>query len=221
MSNKPSPRTPYQQWLDLKIKEIKNNNPPSRLLLHSCCASCSSYVLDYLSPYFLITVFFYNPNIYPKAEYEKRLKEQIRLLKELPLNNEADLIVGDYEPEIYYQRVRGLEQEKEGLARCLKCYKLRLEKTAQKAAELGFPYFTTTLTISPHKNTETINKLGGEIASSHNLNYLFSDFKKKGGFQHSILLSKRFGLYRQNYCGCIFSLQDFSRFRTQRHTKNK
>ena len=206
MNNKPSLKTSYQQWLDLKIEEIKDNNPPSRLLLHSCCASCSSHVIDYLAPYFSITVFFYNPNIYPKAEYEKRLKDQIRLLKELTLSIEVDLIVGDYEPEIYYQRVRGLEQEKEGQVRCTKCYELRLERTAQKAVELGFPYFTTTLTISPHKNSETINKLGGEIASSHNLSYLFSNFKKKGGFQHSILLSKQYGLYRQNYCGCIFSL---------------
>ena len=206
MNNKPSPKISYQQWLDIKIEEIKDNNPPSRLLLHSCCASCSSSVLDYLSPYFLITVFYYNPNIYPQTEYDKRLRDQIRLLKELPVNNEVNLIVGDYEPEIYYQRVKGLEQEKEGQARCTKCYELRLERTAQKAVELGFPYFTTTLTISPHKNSVTINELGGKIASSYNLNYLSSDFKKKGGFQHSILLSKRYGLYRQNYCGCLFSL---------------
>lgn len=201
-----TPSNTFQQWLDLKIKEIRESGSLPRLLLHSCCASCSSYVLEYLSPYFLITVFFYNPNIYPEDEYEKRLKDQIRLLKELPLNEEVDLIIGNYEPGVFYQRVEGLEQEKEGQARCVKCYELRLEKTAQKAVELGCPYFTTTLTISPHKNSETINELGGKIASAYNLNYLFSDFKKKDGFRHSVLLSKRYGLYRQNYCGCSFSL---------------
>ena len=165
MNNKSSPKVSYQQWLDLKIKEIRESGSLPRLLLHSCCASCSSYVLEYLSPYFLITVFFYNPNIYPEDEYEKRLEDQIRLLKELPLNDEVGLIVGDYRPDVFYQRVEGLEQEKEGQARCVKCYELRLEKTAQKAAELGFPYFTTTLTISPHKNSETINELGGKISN--------------------------------------------------------
>ncbi|HOR41886.1 MAG TPA: epoxyqueuosine reductase QueH [Atribacterota bacterium] len=195
----------YQQWLDREIEEIKKLNYVPELLLHSCCASCSSYVIDYLSPYFSITVFFYNPNIYPETEYEKRLKDQTKLLKEMTVINKVSLIAGPYETELFYQRVKGLEQEKEGGKRCLKCYELRLEKTAQKALELKIPYFTTTLTLSPHKNSEAINRLGSEIASEYRLKYLFSDFKKKGGFQRSVLLANQYRLYRQNYCGCIFS----------------
>jgi epoxyqueuosine reductase len=198
----------FQQWLDDKIHEIKENKIVPKLLLHSCCAPCSSYVLKYLSPYFSITVFFFNPNIHPKEEYHRRLAEQKRLIEHLPTKNKVSFLEGKYEPKLFFQEVQGLEQEKEGGERCFKCYELRLEKTAQKASELHFPYFTTTLSISPHKNAKKINQIGHKIAIAYQLNYLYSDFKKKDGFQRSIILSKQYHLYRQNYCGCIFSINN-------------
>lgn len=205
MNNKHESIVSFQQWLDRKIDEIKKEKYPPKLLLHSCCAPCSSYVIEYLSAYFSITVFFYNPNIYPEAEYKKRIKEQIKLIDKLPIKNIVNLIIGPYESELFSQKAKGLEKEKEGQRRCLRCYELRLEKTAQQASELEFPYFTTTLTVSPHKNAKLINQLGDNIASTYHLQYLFSDFKKKCGFKRSITLSHQYQLYRQNYCGCIFS----------------
>ena len=208
MKNDSLPIISYQRWLDEKIDEIKNSKCRPRLILHSCCAPCSSYVIEYLTPFFSITVFFYNPNIHPEEEYKKRLSEQISFIEKLKEKNEIDLIVGTYQPELFFQRVKGLEQEKEGGRRCQKCFELRLEKSAQKASQLGFPYFTTTLTVSPHKNAKLINRLGDDIASSFHLQYLFSDFKKRAGFQRSIVLSHQYQLYRQNYCGCIFSRKE-------------
>lgn len=205
MKNDSLPIISYQRWLDAKINEIKNNKYRPELLLHSCCAPCSSYVIEYLSPFFSITVFFYNPNIHPQEEYKRRLGEQITLTERIKVRNEINLIIGSYEPDLFFQRVKGLEQEKEGGRRCQKCFELRLEKTAQKASQLGFPYFTTTLTVSPHKNAKLINRLGDDIASLYHLQYLFSDFKKKSGFKRSIVLSHQYKLYRQSYCGCIFS----------------
>jgi predicted adenine nucleotide alpha hydrolase (AANH) superfamily ATPase len=205
MKNDSLPIISYQRWLDAKINKIKNNKYRPELLLHSCCAPCSSYVIEYLSPFFSITVFFYNPNIHPQEEYKRRLEEQITLTEKIKVKNEINLIIGSYEPDLFFQRVKGLEQEKEGGRRCQKCFKLRLEKTAQKASQLGLPYFTTTLTVSPHKNAKLINRLGNDIASLYPLQYLFSDFKKKNGFQRSIVLSHQYKLYRQSYCGCIFS----------------
>jgi hypothetical protein len=213
MNNNALSKVSFQQWLDRKINEIKKEKYPPKLLLHSCCAPCSSYVIEYLSTYFLVTVFFYNPNIHPEAEYKKRLKEQIKLIKKLLVKNEVKLVVGSYEPDIFFQRVKGLEQEKEGQKRCLKCYELRLEKTAQYASQSGFPYFTTTLTVSPHKNVKLINRLGYNIASTYQLGYLFSDFKKKSGFERSVMLSHQYQLYRQNYCGCIFSKNNSNNFK--------
>lgn len=195
----------FQKWLDEKIDEIKNNEYIPPLLLHSCCAPCSSYVLEYLSTFFSITVFFYNPNIHPEEEYKKRLAEQASLITRLKVKNRVNLLPGLYEPEIFFQKTKGLEEEKEGKRRCVNCFRLRLEQTAQKAYELGFPYFTTTLTVSPYKNAQLINLIGNRVASLYELQYLFSDFKKKGGFQRSIELSRQYQLYRQNYCGCIFS----------------
>ncbi len=195
----------FQQLLDKKINEIKQENFTPKILLHSCCAPCSSYVLEYLSQYFSITVFYYNPNIHPEQEYKKRVNEQKRFIEQFPVKNKVNFIEGKYEPNLFFQEVKGLEQEKEGGNRCLKCFYLRLEKTAQKANELNITYFTTTLTISPHKNSKAINHIGSEIAKKYQLSYLFSDFKKRDGFKRSIILSKRYGLYRQNYCGCIFS----------------
>ncbi len=207
MKNDSLPLIPYQKWLDEEIDKIKKDRHTPKLLLHSCCAPCSSYVIEYLSPFFSISLFFYNPNIHPEEEYKKRLEEQIVLIDKLTVKNKVKLIIGPYEPELFFQKIKGLEQEKEGAIRCLKCFELRLEKTAQKASQLNIPYFTTTLTVSPHKNAKLLNQLGKKIASLYRLQYLFSDFKKRGGFQRSIFLSHKYQLYRQAYCGCIFSKQ--------------
>jgi len=195
----------YQQCLDSEIEKIKENNNIPGLLLHSCCAPCSTYVLEYLSKYFSITVFFYNPNIHPEEEYQKRLNEQRKLISILPTVNKVDFIEGEYEPDVFFNVIRGLENEPEGKKRCLKCFELRLMKVAQKAKELNFPYFTTTLTVSPHKNASLINEIGQTLSKTYSINFLCSDFKKKNGFKRSVILSQQYGLYRQNYCGCIFS----------------
>ena len=180
------------------IKNLKNK--PS-LLLHSCCGPCSSYVLEYLSKYFDITVYYYNPNIDTEDEYFKRLNEQIKIINILSTDSKVKLIKGEYEPEKYLEYVKGLE----GQGRCHKCYHLRLEETALLAKRLNFDYFCTTLTVSPHKNAEVINSLGKELENQYNVLYLYSDFKKNNGYKRSIELSKEYDLYRQDYCGCIFS----------------
>ncbi len=205
MMNNSFPISLYQKWLDKKLDEIRKNGSTPSLLLHSCCAPCSSYVIEYLSSLFSITVFFYNPNIHPQEEYKKRLAELVSFVKSFPAKNRIKFIEGPYEPELFFQKTKGLELEKEGGERCQKCFELRLEKTAQEALRFNFPYFTTTLTISPQKNAKIINQLGYDIALAYNLQYLFSDFKKRGGFQRSIELSNIYQLYRQKYCGCIFS----------------
>lgn len=198
----------FHDWLDEKIKEINKKGRVPELLLHSCCAPCSSYVLEYLSQYFSVTVFFYNPNIHPEEEYDRRLEEQKKLIFQLTAVHKINLIQGDYEPDIFFQETRGWEQEKEGGKRCVRCFYLRLKKTAEMASDLKFPYFTTTLTVSPHKNAEIINQIGHELASEYHLEYLLSDFKKKNGFKRSIILSHQYHLYRQNYCGCIYSIKN-------------
>ena len=176
-----------------------------RLLLHSCCAPCSSYVLEYLSHYFDITLFYYNPNISPESEFKKRTEELKRLAHEMPMDFPAHAIIGEYDPREFYEAVKGLENEPEGGKRCEVCFRLRLEKAAAFAAEEGFDYFTTTLTISPLKNAEVLNRVGYEAAEKYNTVWLPSDFKKKDGYKRSIELSAEYGLYRQNYCGCIYS----------------
>ncbi len=196
----------YQVILD-KIIEANENKVPT-LLLHSCCAPCSSYVLKYLGNYFKITLYFYNPNIYPKEEYDKRLKEQKRLIKLLKVKYPIDIIEGVYEPNVFLEQSLGLEKEREGYGRCFKCYRLRLEKTAKKAKELKFDYFTTTLTVSPYKNSDKINLIGSELEKIYNVDYLYSDFKKKEGYKQSIELSKEYNLYRQDYCGCQYSIKE-------------
>ncbi|MCI9504708.1 MAG: epoxyqueuosine reductase QueH [Clostridia bacterium] len=173
-----------------------------KLLLHSCCAPCSSYCLEQVAPFFKTTVFFYNPNLDSAEEYEKRKREQIRLLKETGLAEFSDC---DYSPEDFERVARGLEGEREGGARCKQCFALRLRKTAETALRGGFDYFATTLTVSPLKNAELINEIGFALQEELGVKYLPSDFKKRGGYQRSIELSKEHGLYRQNYCGCIFS----------------
>lgn len=194
----------YQKKMD---NILENLGGVKTLLLHSCCAPCSSYVLEYLSKYFKITVFYYNPNITKKNEFDKRLKEQIRLINEMNSINKIDIIEGKYEKEKYEKTIRGLENEVEGGPRCFKCYKLRMEKTAKLAKELNFDYFTTTLSISPYKNAKKINEIGEELENEYNINYLYADFKKRNGFKRSIELSKKYNLYRQNYCGCIYSIR--------------
>ncbi len=183
------------------ISSLKGRKP--KLLLHSCCGPCSTTVLEFLVNYFDITVYYYNPNIEPIEEYEKRKNEQIRYIQELN-NKNIRFLDGDYENTEYRLKVKGLEKEKEGGARCVICFNLRLEKTAIKAKELKCEYFATTLTVSPHKNSKIINELGKKIEEKHGIKFLVSDFKKKDGYKNSILISKKYNLYRQDYCGCEF-----------------
>lgn len=195
----------YQRELDGIIKELESKEQVPRLLLHSCCAPCSSYVLEYLSRFFRITVFFYNPNIYPPEEYGVRAEEEKRLIREMPFVHPVDMLEKVYEPEEYYRAVKGLEREPEGGARCEKCFELRLYQTALAAKAGGYDYFTTTLTISPLKSAPTLNRIGERIGKETGVDFLPSDFKKKDGYRRSIQLSKEYDLYRQNYCGCVYS----------------
>lgn len=195
----------YQKELDLLIENLVKDKKVPRLLLHSCCAPCSSYVLEYLSKYFKITIFFYNPNIYPLEEYSRRVVEQKRFISELKVEHEIDFIEGKYDTENFYEISKGLENEREGGIRCFKCYELRLEEAAAIAKDKGYDYFTTTLSISPHKNAQKLNEIGQKLGTEYNVNYLYSDFKKKEGYKRSIELSNEYNLYRQDYCGCVFS----------------
>lgn len=182
-------------------KLIKTFDTRKTILLHSCCGPCSSSVIERLMPYFDITVLYYNPNIEPKEEYEKRKAEQIRLLKELGVK----YMDCDYDNETYHEVVKGMEKEKEGGVRCTLCFMLRLSKTAKLAKENDFDYFGTTLTVSPHKNSELINKIGFKEAEKLGIEFLPADFKKEDGYKRSIELSKKYDLYRQDYCGCLYS----------------
>ncbi len=197
----------YQKELDRVTTKLVGE-PPKKLLLHSCCAPCSSYVLEYLSKYFEITIFYYNPNIGSATEYERRVAEQKALLEKMPLSNPVHFIEGVYQPEAFYEAVRGLENEPERGKRCYVCYKLRLSETARLCEELGADFFTTTLSISPMKNAEWLNEIGEELEKEYEITYLPSDFKKKGGYLRSIELSREYNLYRQDYCGCVFSLRE-------------
>lgn len=182
----------------------KLDNVPT-LLIHACCAPCSSYVLEYLSQYFHIIILYYNPNITSVEEYNYRLSEEKRLIDELPVKYPVKLIAGDYNPESFFDAVKGLEREPEGGKRCEVCFELRLREAAEKCREIGADYFLTTLTISPLKNAELINSIGEKLAEKYGVKYLPSDFKKKNGYKRSIELSREYDLYRQNYCGCVFS----------------
>ena len=189
-------------------KEIRRNEGRlPRLLLHSCCAPCSSSVLEYLSPHFDITLFYFNPNITPEEEYRKRVAELHRLVSEVRYPNPVSIVEGRYDSGEFFDIARGLENLPEGGQRCAKCYRLRLEETAKVAAAGGFEYFTTTLSVSPYKNAQKLNAIGTELAGQYGVKYLLSDFKKKDGYRRSIELSAKYGLYRQNYCGCIYSAQ--------------
>ena len=195
----------FQKELERLIQKQEAAGIVPRLLLHSCCAPCSSYVIEYLSQFFSLTVFYYNPNISREEEYKKRVQEQKRFIQEFPAKNKVDFIEGDYDKDSFYSTVKGLEKCKEGGERCFKCYELRLRKTAQLAKELSFDYFTTTLSISPLKNSVKLNEIGQQLGEEFEVPYLLSDFKKKEGYKRSIQLSKEYNLYRQNYCGCIYS----------------
>lgn len=194
----------YQRLTDSVIQKIDKDAKPS-LLLHACCAPCSSYVLEYLSEYFNITLFFYNPNISPKEEYRFRADELRRLVREMGVAASVSILEGNYEPERFQSLAKGLETLREGGARCERCFRLRLGEAAIAAKEGGFDYFTTTLSISPHKNAALLNSIGEELSKQYGVPYLFSDFKKKNGYKRSCELSEQFSLYRQNYCGCVYS----------------
>ena len=196
----------YQKKLDKIIENNKENKPS--LMLHSCCAPCSSYVLEYLSKYFDITVFYFNPNISPESEYIKRVNEVKRLIEEMPECRNVKFLEGRYNPNEFYDCAKGLEDEPEGGERCLKCFRLRLRETANAAAKAGSEYVCTTLTISPLKNADNLNKIGKEECEKLGLKWLPSDFKKKNGYKRSIGLSNEYDLFRQNYCGCVFSKRD-------------
>lgn len=198
-------KTNYQKSLDDLIAEHEQKGDVPTLLLHSCCAPCSSYVLEYLSQFFKITVFYYNPNIWPEAEYRKRVREQEEFIRRLPTLNEVHFTCGEYDQERFRALAKGREAMREGGERCFDCYRLRLEESATLAKQLHCDYFCTTLSISPMKNAQKLNEIGNELSKKHNVKFLPSDFKKKNGYLRSIQLSKEYGMYRQDYCGCVYS----------------
>lgn len=205
----------YQKQLDKLIENLDKEGRVPSLLLHSCCGPCSSYCIEYLSQYFKITVFYYNPNIYPDQEYYHRVKEQQRFISLFPAKHPVSFIEGDFDKDSFYQVAKGLEQEPERGARCSKCFELRLSTTAKKASELGFDYFTTTLTISPMKDAALLNEIGQAMGEKYKVKWLNSDFKKKNGYKRSTELSREYDMYRQDYCGCVFS------YRERQEQKNK
>ncbi len=205
----------YQKELDKIIDRLEREKRVPTLFLHSCCAPCSSYVLEYLSRYFAVTVFYYNPNISPASEYEARVREQERLIEEMNEEFKGDekrhkihLLKGEYHPEVFYEAVKGLEKEPEGGKRCTECFRLRLYEAARLAKEGGYDFFTTTLTISPQKDADRLNAIGGAAKEEYGVSWLNSDFKKRNGYKRSTELSREHKLYRQNYCGCVFSKQN-------------
>ena len=203
----------YQLLLDNIIKENEKNNYAPTLLLHSCCGPCSSYCLEYLSNYFRITIFYYNPNIYPKEEYFFRVEEQRKLIEKMNGKYPINMVVGKYDVDRFYKTVKGMEKMREGSIRCHSCYELRLREAALLAKAENFDYFTTTLTISPYKNSQVLNEIGQKVAKEIGVKHLPSDFKKRNGYKRSVELSFMFGMYRQDYCGCIFSKMEREEFK--------
>ena len=207
-------KTNYQK----KLEELVNNlDYTPKLLLHSCCAPCSSRCIEFLSNYFDITVIYYNPNISPVSEYEKRKQEQIKFIKEFKIKNKLDFMDIEYNYNDFVTISKGLEKEKEGGKRCFKCYRMRMEMTAKKAKENKYDFFGTTLTVSPYKNSQVLNQIGEELQEEYDIKYLYSDFKKNNGYKRSIELSHEYNLYRQDYCGCIFSKME----RDEKYAKSK
>lgn len=196
----------YQKALDEIIQKLMGRRPT--LLLHSCCAPCSTYVLEYLSEYFDITVYYYNPNIFPEEEYNKRILEQQKLIHAMGKQHEIKFISKPYSPSDFYDAIKGVEHIPEGGERCFRCYRVRLLEACMECVRGGYDYFTTTLSISPMKNSEKLNEIGEELAKEHGVHYLPSDFKKRNGYLRSTQLSKEYGLYRQDYCGCVFSKKE-------------
>ena len=195
----------YQKLMEQTINSNLNEGIVPTLLLHSCCAPCSSYCLEYLSDYFKITVFYYNPNIYPEDEYYKRVSEQKHFIERLPAKNPISFIEGSYDTDKFFNITKGLEDCTEGGERCFLCYELRLRESAELAKKYQMDYFTTTLSISPLKNARKLNEIGDSLAREYGIRYLNSDFKKRNGYKRSVELSEQYGMYRQYYCGCVFS----------------
>ena len=201
----------YQKEMEKILAELEAEGRTPRLLLHSCCAPCSSYVLEYLSPYFFITDFYYNPNIAPADEYRKRVSEMQRLIREMPLPHPVEFEEGVYDPDRFYEMARGKEDIPEGGERCFACFEMRLREAAQEALRLHMDYFTTSLSISPLKDAQKLNEIGIRLGEEYGVPYLVSDFKKKNGFRRSTELSGEYHLYRQNYCGCVYSRRQAER----------
>lgn len=197
----------YQKMLEQTLRAISATDQIPTLLLHSCCGPCSSTVLEYLSAYFAITVLYYNPNIYPQQEFDKRAAAQRQLLLSMECRNPVAFVLADYGADEFDEAVSGFEAAPEGGARCLKCFELRLGEAAKYARDNGFDYFTTTLSVSPHKDAAALNNIGGALAEKYGTRYLYADFKKRNGYKRSVELSEQFGLYRQNYCGCKYSMR--------------
>ena len=195
-------------YYQLELEELSNIKSKKKLLLHSCCAPCSSHVITFLTKYFDITILYYNPNISPKKEYDKRKEEQIRLIKEIDKVNKIDIIDCDYDNDVYESLIKGYEDCPERGDRCTICFNLRLGKTAKLASELNYDYFCSTLTVSPYKNSKLINEIGEKLSKEYNIKWLYSDFKKDNGYKKSIELSHKYNLYRQNYCGCKYSIRE-------------
>lgn len=193
----------HQKMLDLIKENCKNKVP--KLLLHSCCAPCSSYCLELLSEYFEITVIYYNPNIYPPEEYHMRVEEQRRFIELFPAKHKISFVEGDYDTALFYEKIKGMEHLPEGQERCFVCYEMRLRTTCEYAVQHGFDFFTTTLSISPMKNAQKLNEIGAKLEAEFHMPYLYSDFKKQNGYKRSTEISKEYEMYRQYYCGCIFS----------------
>ena len=207
------PKINYNLEMERELARLQKEGRRPVLVLHSCCAPCSSAVLERLHEAFRLVVFYYNPNISPEAEFRHRAEEQKRLVQEMPLRGDACVVEGEYDPQCFYELVRGHEEDPEGGERCGICFEMRLRKTAEYARSIGAEYFTTTLSISPLKNAQRLNELGGALAGEYGLRYLFSDFKKKDGYRRSCVLSEEHGLYRQDFCGCVFSKMERERAR--------
>lgn len=212
----PGPSRNYAKELERLIQKLQQEGKVPRLLLHACCAPCSSAVLEYLSQYFAITLLYYNPNIVPLEEYQKREAELRRLVSQMKFTHPVELLPCQYDGQAFVQAARGLEGEPEGGKRCEACFRLRLRYAAQEAARLRFDYYTTTLSISPMKNAPLLNQLGEEIGREFGVAHLPSDFKKKDGYKRSVQLSKEYDLYRQDYCGCAFSKAQRQREKEER-----
>lgn len=198
----------YQLELEKELNKIIESNKTPKLLLHACCAPCSSYVLEYLSKYFEITILYYNPNIYPETEYIRRKEELEKFLTEFKCINKVKLVEMNYDQKEYYKAIKGLETLGEKSKRCYNCYKFRMKKACIYAKENNFDYFTTTLSISPYKISSWINEIGEELEKEYDIKYLYADFKKKNGYKRSLELSKEYDLYRQEYCGCVYSKEE-------------